>query len=92
MLRNLTSTEDQNFIELLRLSAGKIQNQVRTTPYNIIEDNLARRTYDESGDYVVRGLDIDIRESVLSSNNRGIYSDGAYNFTRWNCIQLQNLQ
>jgi len=73
----LTSTDDQNFIELLRLSAGKIQNQVRTTPYNIIEDNLARRTYDESGDYVVRGLDIDIRESVLSSNNRGIYSDGA---------------
>ena len=75
--KTLTTTEDENFIELLRLSAGKIQNQVRTTDYNILEDNLARRTYDESGDYVVRGLDIDIRESVLSGNNRGIYSDGA---------------
>ena len=67
MLRkSLTATEDENFIELLRLDGGKIQKQVRTTDYNILEDNLARRTYDESGDYVVRGLDIDIRESVLS--------------------------
>ena len=75
--KTLSSTEDENFIELLRLKDGKIQNQVRTTPYNVLEDNLARRTYDESGDYVVRGLDIDIRESVLASNNRGIYSSGA---------------
>ena len=28
--KNLTTTEDENFIELLRLSSGKIQNQVRT--------------------------------------------------------------
>ena len=75
--KTLATTEDQNFVELLRLEGGKIQNQVRTTPYNILEDNLAKRTYDESGDYSVRGLDIDIRESVLASNNRGIYSDGA---------------
>ena len=67
--KSLTATTDQNFIELLRLDGGKIQNQVRTTDYNILEDNLARRTYDESGDYVVRGLDIDVRESVLASNN-----------------------
>ena len=75
--KTLATTDDQNFVELLRLESGKIQNQVRTTPYNILEDNLARRTYDESGDYAVRGLDIDIRESVLANNNRGIYSDGA---------------
>ena len=75
--KTLATTADQNFVELLRLNGGKIQNQVRTTPYNILEDNLARRTYDESGDYSVRGLDIDIRESVLSGNNRGIYSDQA---------------
>ena len=75
--KTLSTTDDQNFVELLRLKEGKIQNQVRTTAYNILEDNLARRTYDESGDYVVKGLDIDTRESVLASNNRGIYTDGA---------------
>ena len=74
---SLTSTSDSNFIELLRLSSGIIQNQVRTTEYSVLEDNLARRTFDESGDYIVRGFDIDIRESVLASNNRGIYSSGA---------------
>ena len=74
--KTLSDTDDQNFVELLRLDTGKIQNQVRTTPYSILEDNLARRTYDESGDYVVKGLDIDTRESVLVGNNRGIYSAG----------------
>ena len=74
---SLTSTSDSNFVELLRLSSGVIQNQVRTTEYSVLEDTLARRTFDESGDYIVRGFDIDIRESVLASNNRGIYSSGA---------------
>ena len=74
---SLTSTSDSNFVELLRLTSGIIQNQVRTTEYSVLEDTLARRTYDESGDYIVRGFDVDVRESVLASNNRGIYSSGA---------------
>ena len=56
----LNSTEDSNFYELLRLSSGNLQNQVRTTEYAVLEDTLARRTYDESGDYVVRPFDIDV--------------------------------
>src|SRR6056300_152833 len=70
----LTSTEDNNFYELLRLSSGTLQNQVRTTEYAILEDTLARRTYDESGDYVVKPFDIDVREHLASGNNRGIYT------------------
>ena len=50
----LASAEDNNFVELLRLKAGIIQNQVRTTEYAVLEDTLARRTFDESGDYAVR--------------------------------------
>ena len=71
----LNSTEDSNFYELLRLSSGNLQNQVRTTEYAVLEDTLARRTYDESGDYVVRPFDIDVREHLASGNNRGIYSN-----------------
>ena len=48
--RSLTSTEDNNFVELIRLKGGIIQNQVRTTDYSVLEDTLARRTFDESGD------------------------------------------
>jgi len=39
---------------LLRLKAGILQNQVRTTEYAVLEDTLARRTFDESGDYAVK--------------------------------------
>src|SRR5210317_64216 len=70
----LTSTEDNNFYELLRLSSGTLQNQVRSTEYAVLEDTLARRTFDESGDYVVKPFDIDVREHLASGNNRGIYT------------------
>src|SRR5210317_1184721 len=72
----LTSTEDNNFYELLRLSSGTLQNQVRSTEYAVLEDTLARRTFDESGDYVVKPFDIDVREHLASGNNRGIYTSG----------------
>ena len=75
--KTLTSTEDANFYELLRLSNGNLQNQVRSTEYAILEDTLARRTHDESGDYVVRPFDIDVREHLNSGNNRGIYSSSS---------------
>jgi len=74
--RTITSTDDADFVELLRLSNGIRQNQVRSTEYNILEDTLARRTFDESGDYTVREFDLDIREHLISGNNRGIYTSG----------------
>ncbi len=70
----LTAITDTNFVELLRLKAGILQNQVRTTEYAVIEDTLARRTYDESGDYAVRGYDLDVREHLTSGTNRGIFT------------------
>ena len=72
--KSLTATDDSNFYELLRLSNGNLQNKVRTTEYAVLEDTLARRTFDESGDYVVRNFDIDVREHLDDgANNRGIY-------------------
>jgi hypothetical protein len=72
--KTLTSTEDQTFIELLRLQNGILQNQVRTTEYAVLEDTLARRTFDESGDYSIRDFDLDLREHLITGNNRGIYT------------------
>src|SRR6056300_1031564 len=74
--KSLTALDDANFVELLRLKAGIIQNQVRTTEYAVLEDTLARRTFDESGDYAVRDFDLDLREHLISGNNRGIYTSG----------------
>src|SRR6056300_814557 len=72
--KTLAATDDANFVELLRLKAGILQNQVRTTDYAVLEDTLARRTFDESGDCAVRDFDLDIREHLKTGNNRGIYT------------------
>ncbi|NDB62013.1 DUF4815 domain-containing protein, partial [bacterium] len=74
--KTLTSTDDTNFVELLRLSNGIRLNQVTRTNYAVLEDTMARRTYDESGDYSIRGFDIDVREHLLNGNNRGIFIAG----------------
>ena len=74
--KTISTTEDSNFIELLRLSQGNLQNKVRNTEYAVLEDTFARRTFDESGDYSVRPFDIDIREHLISGTNRGIYTSG----------------
>ncbi len=70
----LTSTADASFVELMRIADGRVQNMVETTEYSFLEDTLARRTFDESGDYAVKNFDLDIREHLLSGGNRGIYA------------------
>ena len=72
----LDSTDDANFVELIRLSGGIIEHKVQNTTYNILEDTLARRTFDESGNYALDGFDLDIRESLIDGNNRGIHASG----------------
>ena len=74
---DVTSTADASFVELLRLEDGKVINKVNNTQYNILEDTLARRTFDESGDYTVRSFDLDIREHLINGTNRGIYTAGS---------------
>ena len=72
----LDSTADANFVELIRLNGGIVEHKVEATTYNILEDTLARRTFDESGDYVVDGFELDVRESLIDGNNRGIHTSG----------------
>ena len=71
---SLTSTADASFVELMRIESGKVQNRVDNTKYSHFEDTLARRTFDESGDYTVDNFDLDIREHLISGTNRGIFA------------------
>ena len=72
--KTLASTEDSNFFEILRVESGKVRSKVRATEYNVLEDTFARRTFDESGDYVLKNPDFDVREHLASGNNRGIFT------------------
>jgi hypothetical protein len=67
--KDVDSTSDLDFIELIRVDDGKIKTIIDKTAYSMIGDELARRTYDESGNYTVRDFAIDVREH--RNNNRG---------------------
>ena len=58
---SLDSTDDENFVELIRVDNGVVVEKARNTEYSVIGETLARRTFDESGDYTVRDFDFDIR-------------------------------
>ena len=71
---DLDQITDKNFIQLLTVRSGSVQTQVVQTDYNLLERTLARRTYDESGDYVVDNFSLDIREYYNQNGNLGVYS------------------
>ena len=70
----LTDTTDVNFIELLRVENGAIRKIIKTTEYSIIRDYLAKRTFDESGDYSVEDFELDLFNSL----NDRLGNDGLY--------------
>jgi hypothetical protein len=75
MKKGLDETNDQNFIEIARVQGGELQTFVKDTQYNLLNDRLAKRTYDESGDYYVKPFELFAKESLNDSiGNKGIYS------------------
>ena len=70
---NLNTTTDKNFIQILTVKNGSVQSQITQTDYNLLEQTLARRTYDESGDYIVEDFSLDVREYYQNEGNLGVY-------------------
>lgn len=68
----INDTTDKSFIELLRVVDGRIESKVSRTEYSILEDSMARRTFDESGNYVVKDFAYQVREH--RSNDRGTWT------------------
>ena len=66
----LDAITDKNFIQLLTVSRGVIQKKVSPADYTLLEETLARRTFDESGDYVVDNFGLDIREYADRKSTR----------------------
>lgn len=69
--RALSNTDDVDFIDLMRLENGAIKQQIIYPQYSALEDTLARRTYDESGDYTVRPFSIHFTSDRVSNNGFG---------------------
>ena len=73
----ITSTADSSFIEMMRIGSGILVSKARATEYSVLGDVLARRTFDESGDYTIRPFQYEVRESV-DSTVKGTLYDGTY--------------
>lgn len=58
--RSIDSVDDERFFELLRVENGVVTKQVNYPIYSELEKTLARRTYDESGDYVVKPFRVNL--------------------------------
>jgi len=70
----LDDFNDQDFIELLRLNSGVVQKFANKTQYNVIAEELARRTYDESGDYYINPFTISSQNSLNDRlGNNGLF-------------------
>jgi len=69
----LTSTEDANFIELVRVNKGMIELKTVRPIYTEIENTLARRTFDANGDFVTQQFTHSLREHLDDTTNRGFY-------------------
>ena len=65
--RSLTSTDTSQFIELARVENGVLTFANQYPLYSVLEDTLARRTYDESGNYTVRPFQLSLETSAANS-------------------------
>ena len=72
----LSDLDDSNFIELLRLDAGKIKKIENKSTNDKFRDYLAQRTYEESGDYAVTPFNPSIHNSLNNRlGNNGLFFD-----------------
>lgn len=72
--KDLDNFDDDNFIELFRVENGVLTKILKKNQYEFINDILARRTYDESGNYSVNQYTIEALESLNDRvGNLGLY-------------------
>jgi hypothetical protein len=79
-VRSYDDTEGApNFVTLFTVKNGVVQISNEKTQYNILGDTLAERTFQESGDYIVKGYNVTIQEHdriTGSIPNYGRYDSG----------------
>ena len=73
-----SSITDNNFVSLIKVKDGIVEEQVSVTLYSELEKTLARRTYDESGSYTVKPFGIEVRESLEVIDSNGVTNYGVF--------------
>jgi hypothetical protein len=75
--KDFNDIDNENFVEIARLNKGVTEKFVDRSQYNLIRDELARRTYEESGDYIIKPFEVFPKETLNNySGNQGLYDRG----------------
>ena len=73
--KELDDFDDNNFVELATVNNGVLRSKKQVSNYSVLEDELARRTYAESGDYYVKPFGLEVKESLNNGKgNRGVFN------------------
>jgi hypothetical protein len=70
--RSIDSEDDELFIELVRIESSDITKEYKYPIYSVLEESLARRTYDESGNYTVKQFQISLDNNEANSTKLDI--------------------
>lgn len=73
----LGTTITNDYIEIMRYRDGVLEEHAKNARYSELEKALARRTYDESGNYVVNGLAPQLKEHLKKELNEGVFAPSA---------------
>ena len=75
--KDINEEKNQNFVELLEIRNGEIKNIKENPQYNVLGQEIARRTYETSGDFYVNPFSVSVKETLndLQGNN-GIFLNG----------------
>ena len=72
--KSIDDFETPNFVELANVKDGVLRRINKNTNYNLIADEFARRTFDESGNYYIKSFNVFCKESLNDGKgNGGIY-------------------
>ena len=75
-------TSDENFIELIRIESGQITKEVAYPVYGAINDLLARRTFDQAGDFTVTPFSLDfVNHKIAGTASSRTAANACTNFT-----------
>lgn len=66
---------DTGFYLLFNVTEGKVKRAFNKPQFSELQRVLAQRTFDESGNYVVSGLNVNIREHLNIDDNNGRFTD-----------------
>ncbi len=75
--KDIDELNDENFVEIMRLVDGEKEFFQDDAQHSLIRDALAKRTFDESGNYYIKPFRLKAKESLNNrKGNKGLYLPG----------------